>query len=74
MKKHVGVSTSGKILPATHSYYWSHNDLEGVGDIIYPNGKATYNYYDSFGRLMEIEDEQFRPQFGISCLSYKMLL
>lgn len=60
-KKHVGISTSGKILPATHSYYWSHNDLEGVGDIIYPNGKATYNYYDSFGRLMEIEDEQFRP-------------
>ena len=59
--KDIGVDASGKVLPTTQHYYWSYDDLEGVGDIIYPNGKAVYNYYDSFGRLMEIEDEHFRP-------------
>lgn len=59
--KNVGVDANGNKLPTTHRYYFSSNDLEGIEDVIYPNGKAIYHYYDSFGRLMEIEDNHFRP-------------
>lgn len=59
--KDIGVDASGNILPTTHHYLTTYNELEGDEDIVYPNGKPIYHYYDSFGRLIEIEDELFRP-------------
>lgn len=59
--KDIGVDANGNKLPGTHHYYITINDLEGVGDVVYPNGKFITHEYDSFGRLMEIEDDHFRP-------------
>lgn len=59
--KDIGCNPDGSMSSKTHRYLYDWSGLDGISDIFFPNERAYHFYFDSFSRLTEIDDEDYRP-------------